>query len=78
MLTGRRGRNRDGFFLRAALARQGISQRQAAHKARMAVEQFNRLCRSTANPTWRVVLRLARALGVCPGDFLRKEGNNAP
>jgi len=72
MKKERQGRNREGWFLREALARLKVSQRSLARKVRMSVAQLNRLCVRTANPTWKLVMRFCKALGCCPGAFTRK------
>lgn len=56
----------------------GLSQEELADAARVARSYMSDVERGARNPTLRVVERIARALGVSPGDLLMPRSEPGP
>lgn len=61
-----------GANVRKARNAKGISQEELAHEADMKRSYLSDLERGTRNPSVRALGRLADALGMEPGDLLRR------
>lgn len=61
-----------GRNVRDVRRRQGLSQEELAHEAGMKRSYLSDLERGTRNPTVRALGRFAAALGIEPGELLRR------
>lgn len=66
----RRPRDQFGHNLRASRRRAGLSQMQLGDRITMHMTEISRLERGMRDPQLETIVKLARGLGIPPGDLL--------